>query len=54
LGFEAGQVGAAGSQVQWPELSLPPAREAKVEMIEGSPAEVAKALADKLAAEKII
>jgi electron transfer flavoprotein beta subunit len=54
LGFEAGQVGGAGSQVQWPELSLPPAREAKVEMIEGSPAEVAKALADKLAAEKII
>ena len=54
LGFEANQVGAAGSQVQWPELNLPPTRDAKVEMIEGSPAEVAKILVDKLAAEKII
>jgi electron transfer flavoprotein alpha/beta subunit len=47
-------VGAAGSQVQWPELNLPPTRKAKVELIEGSPAEVAKILVDKLAAEKII
>lgn len=54
LGFEAGQVGAEGSQVQWPELSLPPAREAKVEFIEGSPAEAAKILADRLAVEKVI
>jgi len=54
LGFEAGQVGPAGSQVQWPELNLPPGREAKVEIIEGSPAEVAKILADKLMAEKIV
>jgi electron transfer flavoprotein beta subunit len=54
LGFEAGQVGAAGSQVQWPELTLPPAREARVEIIEGSPADAAKILAAKLAAEKII
>jgi hypothetical protein len=35
-------------------LSLPPSREAKVEMIEGSPAEAAKILADKLIAEKIV
>jgi electron transfer flavoprotein beta subunit len=54
LGFEAGQVGAAGSQVQWPQLSLPPAREARVEMIEGSPAEAARILVDKLTAEKTI
>lgn len=54
LGFSPEQVGAAGSQVQWPELSLPPAREAACRMLEGSPAEVAKALADSLAAEKII
>ncbi|MEW5957484.1 MAG: electron transfer flavoprotein subunit beta/FixA family protein [Chloroflexota bacterium] len=54
LGFDAGQVGAAGSQVQWPALSLPPAREARVEIIEGSPAEAARILVDKLAAEKII
>jgi electron transfer flavoprotein beta subunit len=54
LGLEADQVGAAGSQVQWPELNAPPARQASVEIIEGSPAEAAKTLADKLAAEKII
>lgn len=54
LGLEAGQVGVAGSQVQWPELSLPPSREARVEMIQGSPAEAAQLLADKLIAEKII
>ncbi len=54
LGLDAGQVGAAGSQVQWPEVSLPPSREARVEMIEGTPAEAAKTLADKLIAEKVI
>ena len=54
LGLDAGQVGAAGSQVQWPELNLPPTREARVEMIEGSPAEAAQTLADKLAADKIL
>ncbi len=54
LGFEPNQVGPAGSGVRWPELTLPPAREAKVEMLAGSPAEVASNLADKLAAEKII
>lgn len=54
LSLEAGQVGSAGSQVQWPELSAPPARQASVEIIQGSPAEAAKTLVDKLAAEKII
>ncbi|MFQ5610653.1 MAG: electron transfer flavoprotein subunit beta/FixA family protein [Anaerolineae bacterium] len=48
------EVGAAGSQVQWPEVNLPPTREARVEIIEGEPNEAAKALADKLIAEKII
>ena len=53
LGFEASQVGSAGSQVTW-EVNLPPTREARVEIIEGAPDEAAKILADKLAAEKII
>ena len=53
LGFEASQVGQAGSQVKW-EANLPPAREAKVEIIEGPPAEAARILADRLLAEKII
>lgn len=54
LGLAAGQVGAAGSQVSWPDVTLPPAREATVEMIGGTPAEAAKTLADRLLAEKII
>lgn len=54
LGLAADQVGAAGSQVRWPELNLPSTREAKVEIITGSPADAAKVLADKLTAEKII
>jgi len=54
LGLSAAQVGAAGSQVSWPQVSLPPAREGGAEIISGSPAEAAKTLADKLAAEKVI
>lgn len=53
LGLDAGQVGQAGSQVKW-ETSLPPVREANVEIIEGEPAEAAKVLADRLVAEKVI
>lgn len=54
LGFSADEVGSAGSQVKWPEVNLPPTREAKVEIIEGPPAEVAKTLADRLEADKVI
>ena len=54
LGLEASQVGLAGSQVKWPEVSLPPAREAGAEIIAGTPAEAAKILADRLTAEKVI
>ena len=54
LGLTADQVGAAGSQVSWPQVSLPPTRAGGAEIISGSPAEAAKILADKLAAEKVI
>jgi electron transfer flavoprotein beta subunit len=54
LGLDAGQVGAAGAQVSWPQVTLPPTREAQVEMLEGTAAEKAKALVDRLLAEKII
>jgi electron transfer flavoprotein beta subunit len=54
LGFEAGQVGSSGSQVTWPDVSLPPTREAKCEIIAGPPAEAARILADRLEAEKAI
>jgi hypothetical protein len=47
-------VGTAGSGVSWPQVSLPPTREGGAEIITGSPAEAAKMLADKLAAEKVI
>jgi len=54
LGLDAGQVGEAGAQARWPEVSLPPVREAQVEIIEGTPEEAAKTLADRLVAEKVI
>jgi electron transfer flavoprotein beta subunit len=55
LGLKPEIVGAAGSGVQWPEISLPPAREGECEIIGGdSPAAIAAALVDKLMAEKII
>jgi electron transfer flavoprotein beta subunit len=54
LGLDTGQVGAAGSQVSWPQVTLPPAREANVEIIGGSATEAAKVLVDRLLAEKII
>ncbi|GAB4438777.1 MAG: electron transfer flavoprotein subunit beta/FixA family protein [Anaerolineae bacterium] len=54
LGLDAAQVGAAGSQASWPTVTLPPTREASVEMIDGPAAEAAKTLVDRLLAEKII
>ncbi len=53
LGLDAAQVGEAGSQVKW-EISLPPARDAQIEFIEGEPADAAKILADHLVTEKVI
>lgn len=54
LGLEAGQVGAAGSATRWPGIHPLPAREGAVEMIEGTPEEIAVKLADKLIADKVI
>ncbi len=54
LGLEAGQVGVAGSQVRWPKVDLPLNPETETEIIEGSPEEAAKILADRLMAEKVI
>ncbi len=54
LGVSAGQVGAAGSQAQWTELSLPPVRETNTQFIEGSPAEAAKMLVKVLTDEKLV
>jgi electron transfer flavoprotein beta subunit len=54
LGLTAAEVGSAGSQVQWPNVSLPPAKAARLEMLSGDPADVARTLADRLLAEKVI
>jgi electron transfer flavoprotein beta subunit len=54
LGVSAGQVGAAGSQAQWTELSLPTVRETNTQFIEGSPAEAAKMLVKVLTDEKLV
>lgn len=54
LGLSADQVGQAGSQVQWPKVSLPPAKDTTTEIIEGDPSEAADALAERLLAEKVI
>lgn len=54
LSLETNQVGAAGSQVSWPSVSLPAAPEVTNERIEGDPASVAKILADKLIADQVI
>lgn len=54
LGLEADKVGAAGSATRWPSITPLPAREGTVEMLEGSPQEVAAKLADKLLADKVI
>jgi electron transfer flavoprotein beta subunit len=54
LGLDPATVGAAGSAVTWPEVYPLPARESNVEMLDGSPEEIAAKLADKLIAEKVI
>jgi electron transfer flavoprotein beta subunit len=54
LDLSADEVGVAGSQVQWPQVSLPPVQSASLDLIEGDPEEAARVLADKLLAEKVI
>ena len=55
VGADAGQVGAAGSGVRWPQVFMPPAREGEAEIIAGETVEEAAAiLVDKLLAEKVI
>ena len=54
LALDAGKVGTAGSATAWPQLSELPARAGSVEMLTGSPAEIAAQLADRLLADKVI
>jgi len=54
LGCDPAKIGPAGSAMAWPQINGLPARQGAVEMIAGSPAEVAVQLADKLLADKVI
>jgi electron transfer flavoprotein beta subunit len=55
LGLAPAEVGSAASGLQWPEISLPPARESECQIIAGdTPEAIAATLVDKMMAEKII
>ena len=55
IGAEANKVGAEGSGVRWPEVSMPPAREGEAEIIQADTVEeTAAILVEKLLAEKVI
>lgn len=54
LGMDPATVGAPGSTVKWPAIYPPPALEANVEMLDGTPEEIASKLADRLMANKVI
>ena len=55
VGAEADKVGAGGSGVRWPEVSMPPAREGEAEIIQADTVEeTAAILVEKLLAEKVI
>ncbi len=54
LGCDLAKIGAAGSGAQWPQINPLPARQGSVELIDGSPEEIAVKLADKLLGDKVI
>lgn len=54
VGVDVSRVGTAGSATRWPSIFTPPVRDTQVEIIAGTPAEVAATLADKLIADKVI
>jgi electron transfer flavoprotein beta subunit len=54
LGCDPAKIGADGSAMHWPTIRALPPRQGTVEMIEGTPDEIAVKLADKLLADKVI
>ena len=55
LGLAPEQVGAAASAARWPAVLTPPKQEVQCEFIQGeSPEEIARALVDRLLAEKVL
>jgi electron transfer flavoprotein beta subunit len=52
---EADKVGAAGSGVRWPQVTMPPAREGEAEIVQGETVEEsAQLLVERLLAEKVV
>lgn len=54
IGCDPMKIGAGGSATQWPNVYPLPAREGAVELFDGTPAEIAAKVADKLMADKVI
>jgi electron transfer flavoprotein beta subunit len=54
LGCDPAKIGSTGSAMSWPQVNALPARQGSVELITGTPEEVAAQLADKLLADKVI
>ena len=54
LGADPTKIGLNGSAMKWPQVYPLPARQGTVELIGGSPEEIAAKLADKLLADKVI
>jgi len=54
VGCDPAKIGSSGSAMAWPQISGLPARQGSVELISGTPDEVAAQLADKLLADKVI
>lgn len=54
LGCDPARIGSSGSGAKWPQINPLPARQGSVELIDGSPEEIAVKLADKLLGDKVI
>jgi electron transfer flavoprotein beta subunit len=54
LGCDAARIGSGGAGAKWPQINPLPARQGSVELIDGSPEEIAAKLADKLLGDKVI
>jgi len=54
IGCEPEKIGPTGSAMRWPTVYPLPTREGSVELLAGTPEEIATQLADKLLADKVI
>ena len=54
LGCDPAKIGSRGANTTWPQINPLPARQGTVELIDGTPEEIATKLADKLLGDKVI